>query len=43
MEKVSRAGWKKGCTERINKLRDAYFANDPEMDIERADIGRAHV
>ncbi len=36
MEKINRTGWKHGCTDRINKLRDAYFANDPEMDIERA-------
>ncbi len=34
--KISRAGWKLGVTERINRLRDAYFANGPEVDTERA-------
>ena len=33
---VSRAGWKLGATERINKLRDDYFANGPEVDTERS-------
>ncbi|MDO4556371.1 MAG: formate C-acetyltransferase/glycerol dehydratase family glycyl radical enzyme [Lachnospiraceae bacterium] len=36
MGKTDRSGWKHGCTERINMLRDAYFANEPEIDIERA-------
>ena len=27
--KISRAGWKLGVTERINRLRDAYLPTDP--------------
>lgn len=34
--KMDRDGWQDGCTERINRLRDAYFKNDPEVDVERA-------
>lgn len=33
---MKRDGWKDGCTERINQLRDDYFAKTPEVDIERA-------
>lgn len=33
---MKREGWKKGCTERINQLRDDYFAKQPEVDVERA-------
>lgn len=36
MAKIDRSGWSHGCTERINMLRDAYFANEPEIDTERA-------
>lgn len=36
LAKTNRSGWEKGCTNRINLLRDAYFSNDPEVDVERA-------
>lgn len=33
---VKRSAWKDGCTERINRLRDAYWKYLPEVDVERA-------
>lgn len=36
MSKIKRTGWQHGCTERINQLRDDYFAHEPEVDTERA-------
>lgn len=36
--KVGRTKWTDGCTERINRLRDQYWLNRPEIDTERARI-----
>ena len=36
--KAGRMNWTDGCTERINRLRDQYWLNRPEIDTERARI-----
>ena len=36
--KVNRKKWEDGCTDRINRLRDTYWENTPEIDTERARI-----
>jgi choline trimethylamine-lyase len=33
---IERSNWHDGCSERINRLRDQYWKNRPEIDIERA-------
>lgn len=38
MEKHVHNHWTKGCTERINLLRDAYWNYPPTIDIERAKV-----
>ncbi len=35
-ESVSKEKWTKGSTERVNRLRDAYWRNKPTIDTERA-------
>ena len=35
-DSIERKAWTDGCTDRINKLRDAYWKHAPEVDIERA-------
>lgn len=38
ISKVERKKWTDGCTDRINRLRDQYWANRPEIDTERARV-----
>jgi len=37
-EKKKHTNWTKGVTERINRLRNRYWENKPEVDIERAQV-----
>ena len=37
-KKVNRKKWEDGCTDRINRLRDTYWLNTPEIDTERARV-----
>ena len=34
--RIKHGDWKDGCTDRINRLRNKYFNNMPEIDTERA-------